>query len=179
MRLDCLLKRLFRRRSNKRSKLRVSGLCEGNPPVDSPHKGPVTRKMFPSNDAIMFKTKVFKNQISIYSGCHSLGNLGSFHGRQRKQAATQVVSSRPASKFISTSASFLSRQPVLQHLASLSRVSQLIISAGYIASASGHSALTMSAPVSEIFLGVWEQYEISNADQLADMLGKKTLTFNR
>ena len=32
-RLDCLLKRLFRRRSKKTSKLRVTGLCEGNPPV--------------------------------------------------------------------------------------------------------------------------------------------------
>ena len=32
-RLDCLLNRLFRRRSKKRSKLRVTGLCEGNSPV--------------------------------------------------------------------------------------------------------------------------------------------------
>ena len=32
-RLDCLLSRLFRRRSKKKSKLRVSGLCEGNSPV--------------------------------------------------------------------------------------------------------------------------------------------------
>ena len=31
--IDCLLKRLFRRRSKKPSKLRVSGLCEGNLPV--------------------------------------------------------------------------------------------------------------------------------------------------
>ena len=30
-------------------KLRVTGLCEGN----SPHKGPVTRKMFPLDDVIM------------------------------------------------------------------------------------------------------------------------------
>ena len=32
-RLDCLLKRLFRRRSKKTSKLPVTGLCEGNSPV--------------------------------------------------------------------------------------------------------------------------------------------------
>ena len=32
-RLKCLLHRLFRRRSKKTSKLRVTGLCEGNPPV--------------------------------------------------------------------------------------------------------------------------------------------------
>ena len=42
----CLLNRLFRRRSKKTSKLRVSG-------VNSPHKGPVTRKMFPFDDVIM------------------------------------------------------------------------------------------------------------------------------
>ena len=44
--LDCLLKRLFRRRSKKTSELRVTGLCEGNSPVNSPHKGPVTWKCF-------------------------------------------------------------------------------------------------------------------------------------
>ena len=31
--LDCLFNRLFRRRSKKTSKLHVTGLCEGNPPV--------------------------------------------------------------------------------------------------------------------------------------------------
>ena len=30
---DCLLSRLFRRRSKKTSKLRITGLCEGNSPV--------------------------------------------------------------------------------------------------------------------------------------------------
>ena len=47
----------FRRRSKKTSKLRVTGLCVGNSPgpVNSPHKGPVTRKMFPFDDVIMEK----------------------------------------------------------------------------------------------------------------------------
>ena len=51
----CLLNRLFRHRSKKTSKLRVIGLCVGNSPgpVNSPHKGPVTRKMFPFDDVIM------------------------------------------------------------------------------------------------------------------------------
>ena len=51
----CLLNRLFRRRWKKTSKLRVTGLCAGNSPgpVNSPHKGPVTRKMFPFDDVIM------------------------------------------------------------------------------------------------------------------------------
>ena len=44
----CLLNRLFRRRSKKISKLRVTGLCAGihRWPVNSPHKWPVTRKNF-------------------------------------------------------------------------------------------------------------------------------------
>ena len=51
---DCLLNRLFRRRSTKTSKLRVTGLCVGNSPVtgEFPHKLPVTRKMFPFDDVI-------------------------------------------------------------------------------------------------------------------------------
>ena len=50
-----LLSLLFGRRSRKTSKLRVTGLCVGNSPgpVNSPHKGPVTRKMFPFDDVIM------------------------------------------------------------------------------------------------------------------------------
>ena len=44
-----------RRRSKKTSELRVTGLCEWNYPVtgEFPHKGPVTRKMFPFDDVIM------------------------------------------------------------------------------------------------------------------------------
>ena len=61
----CLLNRLFRRRSKKTSKLRVTGLCVGNSPgpVNSPHKGPVTRKMFPFDDVIMRKTSPCHNVI--------------------------------------------------------------------------------------------------------------------
>ena len=53
----CLLKGSFRRRIKKTSKLRVTGLCAVNSPgpVNSSHKGPVTRKMFPSDDVIMQK----------------------------------------------------------------------------------------------------------------------------
>ena len=53
----CLLNRLFRRRSKKVSKLRVTGLCVGNSPGphNSPHKWPVTRKMFPFDDVIMYR----------------------------------------------------------------------------------------------------------------------------
>ena len=54
---DCLLNRLFRRRSKKTSKLRVIGLCEGNSPVtgEFPAQSPVTRKMFPFDDVTMIR----------------------------------------------------------------------------------------------------------------------------
>ena len=52
---DCLLNRLFRQRSKKTSKLRISGFVWGihQWPVNSPHKGPVTRKMLPFDDINM------------------------------------------------------------------------------------------------------------------------------
>ena len=53
---DCLLNRLSRRRWKKTSKLCVTSLCGGIQwwPVNSPHKRPVTRKMFPFDDVIMW-----------------------------------------------------------------------------------------------------------------------------
>ena len=53
--LESLLIRLVRRRSKNISKLCVTGLCGENPPVTGgfPHKGPVTRKLFPFRDVIM------------------------------------------------------------------------------------------------------------------------------
>ena len=70
---DYLLNRLFRRRLKKTSKLRVIGLCVGNSPgtVNSPHKWPVTRKMFPFDHVIMkphdlaIRVMIFKH-TSIY-----------------------------------------------------------------------------------------------------------------
>ena len=59
----CLL-RLFRRRSKKTPKLHVTGLCVGKSPgpVNSPHKGPVTRKTFPNN---IFKCIFLNENVSI------------------------------------------------------------------------------------------------------------------
>ena len=53
--LDCLLNRLFRRRSKETSTLCLTDLCEGNSPVTSefPCKWPVMWKMFLFNDVIM------------------------------------------------------------------------------------------------------------------------------
>ena len=52
---DCLLNRLFKGRSKKISKLRVTGLCAENSPASGefPHKGPVTLKTFPLDDVIV------------------------------------------------------------------------------------------------------------------------------
>ena len=65
----CLLNRLFRRRSKKTSKLRVTGLCVGNSlgPVNSLHKGQVTRKMFPFDDVIMNQCQ--SEGLSYLSSC--------------------------------------------------------------------------------------------------------------
>ena len=68
-----LLNRLFRRRSKKTSKLRVTGHCAGNSPgpVNSPHKGPVTRKMFPFDDVIMILQFTYLVHIVLgYNGNH-------------------------------------------------------------------------------------------------------------
>ena len=53
--LNRLFNRLLRRRPNKTSKLRATGLCEGNPPVTGgfPSQRASNRKMFPFDDVIM------------------------------------------------------------------------------------------------------------------------------
>ena len=69
--LDGVLNRLFRRRSKKISKLCVTGLRGiHRSPVDSPHKGPVVRKIFPFNDVIMVAIDADQgpSNISIYLG---------------------------------------------------------------------------------------------------------------
>ena len=67
---DCLPNRLFRRRSKKTSKLRVTGFCRGihQWPVTSPHKGPVTGKCVhlmtsPWNHVISLSTSIFSDTI--------------------------------------------------------------------------------------------------------------------
>ena len=73
---DCLFNRLFGRRSNKSSKLRVTALVVRRIhrwPVDSPHKGLVTRKMFLFYDVMVTLTWTFNEPISSWS--HLNGNL--------------------------------------------------------------------------------------------------------
>ena len=54
--LDCLLNRLFRHRWKKTPKSTSLAFVRGihRWPVNSPHKGPVTRKMFSFNDVIIY-----------------------------------------------------------------------------------------------------------------------------
>ena len=80
----CLLNRLFRRRSEKTSKLRVTGLCVGNSPgpVNSPHNGPVTRKMFPFDDVIMWKQNLLLS-LQLWRGlCYQSQSMPMFQHNQ-------------------------------------------------------------------------------------------------
>ena len=77
-RLDCLLQSFVQAQIKESlRKLRVTGLYERNPPY-SPHKGPVTRKMFPFDDAIM-SSYILSSHRSLGSNklgpleCNSLG----------------------------------------------------------------------------------------------------------
>ena len=76
-RLECLLNRLFRRTSKKGSKLCATGLCGGihRWPVDSPHKGPVTRKMFPFDDVIMLRCMCQPSKAGSPRARKKLGSL--------------------------------------------------------------------------------------------------------
>ena len=70
---NCLLNRLFRRRSKKTSKLHVTGLCAGNSPGTGEfpaHKWPVTRKMFSFGDVIMaYKSAFYIETGSMFLAC--------------------------------------------------------------------------------------------------------------
>ena len=62
----CLLNRLSRRRSKKTSLAFVRGIHRW--PVNSPHKGPVTRKMLPFDDVIMVMPEVEYWMGSVNTG---------------------------------------------------------------------------------------------------------------
>ena len=69
-----------RRRSKKTLKLRVNGLCEGNPSVTDgfPSQRAVTRKMFPFDDVIMITQTIFihnaKTMANIFGRNAFLGH---------------------------------------------------------------------------------------------------------
>ena len=83
----CLLNHLFRRRSKKTSKLRVTGLWVGNSPgpVNSSHKWPVTRKMFSSDDIIMMRNE--KRRVFVIS----LSTVKSPYNARESNAITNLI----------------------------------------------------------------------------------------
>ena len=68
-RLDGLLNRLFRRRSNKHLSSASLAFVRGihRSPVNPPHKGPVTRKMFPFEDVIMTPVIKVLHTVRVFS----------------------------------------------------------------------------------------------------------------
>ena len=70
--LDCLLKRLFSRRSKKTSKLCVTGLCEGNLPVTT--GSPSQKTSNAENVSIWWRHKVEISPALFVSHAHGLFN---------------------------------------------------------------------------------------------------------
>ena len=64
-RQNFLFKRLFRCKSKKTSKIRATGFVRGIQrwPLNSPHKGPLTGKLFPFDDVIMISSSIM---ISVF-----------------------------------------------------------------------------------------------------------------
>ena len=74
----CLLNRLFRRRSKKKSELRVTGLCVGNSPVtvEFPAQMASNSEIFPFDDVIMRSTNLIKtHHIYIKLGIYMFNQL--------------------------------------------------------------------------------------------------------
>ena len=64
------LNSLFRLTSKKHQIPALLVLCEGNPPVDSPHKGPVMLKAFPCHDVIMAQGTWIWSSLCQQMSCH-------------------------------------------------------------------------------------------------------------
>ena len=102
-RLDYLLNRLFRRRSKKNSKLRITGLLWRESASDRwipITKRPVTRKMFPFDDVIMcfrvickfcFGVTIMKISLSYYSNIILNSLAGIFTVRGCTVALTMIA----------------------------------------------------------------------------------------
>ena len=85
---DCLLNRLFRRRSEKISKRHVTGLRVGNSSETS-HKWPVTWKMFPFDDVIMDGNPSVSGRFPSQRASNS--GFCVFFLNQSKQTPEQIV----------------------------------------------------------------------------------------
>ena len=67
---DCSSNSLFRRRTNKNQRYAFLDICEENPKVDSPHKGPVMRKACPYHDVIMWLQYTITLPVEITPNQH-------------------------------------------------------------------------------------------------------------
>ena len=76
---DCLLNRLFRRRSVKTSKLRVTGFCEGNSPATG--EFPAQRASNAANVSIWWCPHVSKTCLSHFLLHHLLLTVFTSHSR--------------------------------------------------------------------------------------------------
>ena len=83
----------FRHIPKKTSKLRVTGLCEGNTGVmDSPHKRPATRKMIPFDDVIMWLCKALSSNANIFGSEGSINWNGQNYKRiEARKMATILL----------------------------------------------------------------------------------------
>ena len=101
-RLYCLLNRLSRRRSRKTSNFRVIGLCEGNPPVTGgcPHKGSVTRKMFPFDGVVMHSCCALFFVVTEYFLNPWVSTVCAFHGYAYLSSTEALVWSKGMVKSI-------------------------------------------------------------------------------
>ena len=92
---DCLLNRLFRYRSKKTSKPASLAFVRGihGWPVNSPHKGPVTRKMFPFDDVIMSRCSRSLVQITVTTAAVTVINtILPSHNRQIVVSSPKILS---------------------------------------------------------------------------------------
>ena len=99
----CVLKRLFTRRSKNTSNLCVTGFCERNSPVNSPHKGPVTWKMFPFDDVIMWCLLIHEMYSKTFIAKETVWTSQMAETTNRVKAyVDQTFSSLASSKFVET-----------------------------------------------------------------------------
>ena len=83
---DCLLNRLFRRRSKKTSKLRVTGLCAGNSPVTG--EFPAQMAGNAENVSIWWRHHGIANKSQTNTTMHFSGNISNIY---REKYLTLII----------------------------------------------------------------------------------------
>ena len=96
-RLDCLLNRLFRPRSRTASKLRVTGLCEGNLPVTGkfPAQRASNAENFPFDDVIMPNYIIISLHIFVEAKYYTIRITKCHRGRLNERQHVNVWTKSP------------------------------------------------------------------------------------